>query len=114
MYRNNRNRSEFTVANSYIYINSTNYTGGICGYNKGIIINCHNNGTVIGKGNVGGICGGFNGASAVIADCSNAGTITGIIVETNTGSGQLHRRHLRIKKQRHNKRQPQYRHRERK
>lgn len=57
------------------------YTGGICGYNQGEIINCVNNADVAANGSYsGGICGYSSGGS--ISGCVNNGLIS---YETGTG-----------------------------
>ncbi|MCI5668408.1 MAG: fibronectin type III domain-containing protein [Oscillospiraceae bacterium] len=47
------------------------YVGGVCG--KGIVRNCHNEGTVNGYQSVGGVCG-----SGSVFDCYNSGKVTGV------------------------------------
>ena len=56
------------------YFNAYGPVGGVCGYNGGTIANCSNAGTVSGQRLVGGICG-YN--ERIVADCSNAGTVSG-------------------------------------
>ncbi len=57
------------------------YVGGIVGSNHGRIENCSFRGTVIGKGDVGGIAG-YNRLSGSISDCTVSGEIIG---ENRTG-----------------------------
>ena len=55
-------------------VTSSNYTGGVCGWNSGTITNCCNTGSVTGD-RVGGVCGGNN--KGTITNCCNDGTVTG-------------------------------------
>lgn len=50
------------------------YTGGLCGYNEGNIVECNSNGSVIGFDQFGGLCGNNYGN---IIDCCSTGTISG-------------------------------------
>ncbi len=67
--------------------------GGIAGYNKGVISNCHNKCTVNGtRSDVGGIVG--QNSSGSIENCDNAGAISGVgsiggIVGQNVASGSI-------------------------
>ena len=70
-----------TLADSYVRGNQ--YVGGICGWNKGgLIEDCHNTGTVSGGSDpwaVGGVCG-MNydqNNSSTIQDCDNSGKVSG-------------------------------------
>ena len=55
-------------------VTGSNYTGGVCGYNSGMITNCSNTGSVTGD-RVGGVCGGNN--KGTITNCCNTGSVTG-------------------------------------
>ena len=55
-------------------VTGSNYTGGVCGWNRGTITNCCNTGSVTGD-SVGGVCGGNYGGT--ITNCCNDGTVTG-------------------------------------
>lgn len=56
--------------------NAKESTGGICGVNRGQILNCHYAGIVEGKKHIGGIAG-ENRSTGVISDCSIQGSVTG-------------------------------------
>lgn len=56
--------------------------GGIVGENHGAVMNCHFEGTVTGKANIGGITG-LNGADGAITEC----TVTGVIIGENMTGG---------------------------
>lgn len=69
--------TEGKVLNLYlknIQIKGNNFTGGVTGYNNGIIENCSVNGAIAGNGYVGGVAG-FNEGGGIIA-CSSEGTVT--------------------------------------
>lgn len=74
-----------TIRDSYIESNgNTSYScaGGICGYFRGTINNCHNYATVISSYYAGGICGinlGSNTYSSTINRSSNHGRILGYV-----------------------------------
>ena len=77
--------SNVGVVDSYFLTNE--YVGGICGYNEdGIIENCYNEGTIVGKvenhQGIGGVCG-YNGLST--KNCYNKGTIIGGLTTQSTG-----------------------------
>ena len=55
-------------------VTGSNYTGGVCGWNRGTITNCCNTGSVTGD-SVGGVCGGNYGGT--ITNCYNTGSVTG-------------------------------------
>lgn len=59
-----------------------NTVGGIVGENHGAVMNCHFEGTVTGKANIGGIAG-LNGADGAITEC----TVTGVIIGENMTGG---------------------------
>lgn len=59
-----------------------NTVGGIVGENHGAVMNCHFEGTVTGKANIGGIAG-LNGAGGAITEC----TVTGVIIGENMTGG---------------------------
>ena len=62
-----------TLADSYVRGNE--FVGGICGWNKGgILQDCHNTGTVSGTTNVGGVCG--KNDSGTVDGCYNSGTVS--------------------------------------
>ena len=66
------------VADSYISNSEeTGRTGGVCGCNRGTIMNCSFSGSVTGTGwyiDVGGVCGANSGT---IENCRNSGSVTG-------------------------------------
>ncbi len=78
-----------TVEGSVTPMGEKCYVGGIVGDNRGTVSGCVFNGTVIGKGDVGGIVG-INRLSGSVEDCISSGEIigdsrTGGITGTNLG-----------------------------
>lgn len=71
--------SEGTIQNIGVvdsYFEGKEYVGAVCGYNKGKITNCYNEGSVNSKGKYGGgVCG--NNSRGTITGCYNTGTING-------------------------------------
>ena len=59
-----------------------NTVGGIVGENHGAVMNCHFEGTVTGKANIGGIAG-LNSVNGAITEC----TVTGVIIGENMTGG---------------------------
>lgn len=57
-------------------ITAGNYTGGVCGYNSGIISGCRHAATVKGANYTGGICG-YNDGGGSISVCYNTGEVSG-------------------------------------
>lgn len=56
--------------------------GGIAGENHGVLLNCHFEGTVTGKADIGGIVGS-NGVTGAITEC----TVSGVIIGENMTGG---------------------------
>lgn len=52
------------------------YTGGVCGYNNGIITGCYHAATVKGANYTGGICG-CNDSGGTVSVCYNTGVVSG-------------------------------------
>lgn len=52
------------------------YTGGVCGYNNGIITGCYSAASVKGASYTGGICG-YNDAAGTVSICYNTGAVSG-------------------------------------
>lgn len=57
-------------------IRAGNYTGGVCGYNSGIISGCRHAATTRGVNYTGGICG-YNAEGGIVNVCYNTGTVSG-------------------------------------
>lgn len=57
-------------------ITAGNYTGGVCGYNNGIITGCYHAASVKGVNYTGGICG-YNDGGGTVSVCYNTGTVSG-------------------------------------
>lgn len=57
-------------------ITAGNYTGGVCGYNNGIISGCHHVAATKGANYAGGICG-YNDAGGTVSVCYNTGGVSG-------------------------------------
>ncbi len=55
---------------------SSNYVGGVVGYNRGTITNCYNLADVEGSENVGGVVG-YTISSVTITNCYNLGSVNG-------------------------------------
>ena len=58
------------------YIKGASYVGGVAGYSGGTVKNCFFDGTVIGTGSVGGICGHLM-TDAVLNSCLSIGSVSG-------------------------------------
>ena len=62
------------------YVKGVFSTGGVCGQNDGLMINCYNSGNVTGSYYVGGVCGrstGTNNEYSFLTNCYNTGKVTG-------------------------------------
>lgn len=57
-------------------ITAGSYTGGVCGYNNGIITGCYHAASVKGVNYTGGICG-YNDGGGTVSVCYNTGTVSG-------------------------------------
>lgn len=57
-------------------ITAGNYTGGVCGYNNGIISGCRHVAATKGANYAGGICG-YNDAGGTVSVCYNTGGVSG-------------------------------------
>lgn len=57
-------------------ITAGNYTGGVCGYNNGIITGCYHAASVKGVNYTGGICG-YNDGGGTVSVCYNTGAVSG-------------------------------------
>ncbi len=58
------------------YIKGGNYTGGLMARNRGEIINCSNDATVVGGNYTGGLAGNNDSTPSTITNCINTGDIT--------------------------------------
>ena len=62
------------------YVKGVFSTGGVCGQNDGLMINCYNSGNVTGSYYVGGVCGRSTGTDneySFLTNCYNTGKVTG-------------------------------------
>ena len=62
------------------YVKGVWSTGGVCGQNDGLMINCYNSGNVTGSYYVGGVCGRSTGTDneySFLTNCYNTGKVTG-------------------------------------
>ena len=67
--------SEATVSNVTVenfYMNSGNFSGGVCGINHGTIVNCLSEGKICGNYGIAGICGKNNGR---VEDCVSSTSV---------------------------------------
>lgn len=57
-------------------VSAGSYTGGVCGFNSGIITSCYNAASVNGTDYTGGVCG-YNNVGGTVSICYNMGAVSG-------------------------------------